>query len=117
MRSSKAKEESVGKLIRVGAERVISPYQIAGRRIVSVFLRRPTVLNDIDTVGNALRDFGIGRRKGAIIGGIRDLDGEVRDARTLKSPLSTDVIWEGDASVILGSEEHPKTLMAFAEDV
>jgi voltage-gated potassium channel len=44
-----AEEKSVNKLMRAGADRVISPYQIAGRRIASVILR-PTVMNFLDVV-------------------------------------------------------------------
>ena len=133
-----AEEKSVGKLIRAGADRVISPYQIAGRRIASVILR-PTVMNFLDVVveggdvtmrleevavgpgcdmvGKALRDSGIGKRTGAIIIGIHGPDGHARVDRTSDTPLSTVVIEEGDILIALGSEEHIKTLKAFAEGV
>ncbi len=44
-----AEEQTVGKLLRAGADRVISPYQIAGRRMASVILR-PSVMNFLDVV-------------------------------------------------------------------
>ena len=131
-----AEEKSVGKLIRAGADRVISPYQIAGRRIASVILR-PTVMNFLDVVveggdvtmrleearvangcdmvGKPLRDSGIGKQTGAIIIGIHDKHGESRIDRTSETPLSTIVIEEGDVLIALGSEDHLRTLTAFAE--
>jgi voltage-gated potassium channel len=131
-----AEEKTEGKLIRAGADRVISPYQIAGRRIASVILR-PTVMNFLDVVveggdvtmrleevtvrggcdlvGKALRDSGIGKRTGAIIIGIHGRDGNARVDRTSETPLSTVVIEEGDVLIALGSEDHIKTLRAYAE--
>lgn len=131
-----AEEKTEGKLIRAGADRVISPYQIAGRRIASVILR-PTVMNFLDVVveggdvtmrleevkvgsacdmvGKALRDSGIGKRTGAIIVGIQGKDGTARVDRTSDTPLSTVVIEEGDVLIALGSEEQIGSLKAFAE--
>ena len=131
-----AEEKSVGKLIRAGADRVISPYQIAGRRMASVILR-PTVMNFLDVVveggdvtlrleevtvtpdsemvGKALRDSGIGKHTAAIIVGIHGKDGQARVDRTSNTPLSTVVIEEGDIMIALGSEEQLRTLQAYAE--
>lgn len=44
-----AEERTVKKLIKAGANRVISPYQIAGRRIAPVILR-PSVMDFLDVV-------------------------------------------------------------------
>ena len=133
-----AEEKTEAKLLRAGADRVISPYQIAGRRIASVIIR-PTVMNFLDVVveggdvtmrleevsvgagsdmvGKALRDSGIGQRTGAIIIGIHGHDGHARGDRTSETPLSTVVINEDDILIALGSEQHIRTLRAFAEGV
>ena len=82
---------------------------------VSMRLEEVTVQSGCDMVGKALRDSGIGKRTGAIIVGIQGTDGEARGDRTSDTPLSTVVIKEGDILIALGSEEHLKTLSAFAE--
>ena len=44
-----AAEQSIGKLMTAGADRVMSPYQLAGRRIASVILR-PSIVDFLDIV-------------------------------------------------------------------
>ncbi len=105
-----AEEKSVNKLMRAGSDHVISPYQIAGRRIASVIVG-PTVMNFLvvvveggdvtmrlkevlvgvkcDIVGKTLRDSEIGKKTSAIIIGIHAEDGAARVDRTSDAPPST----------------------------
>jgi voltage-gated potassium channel len=134
--SRAAEEKSVKKLMRAGADRVISPYQIAGHRMASVILR-PSVMNFLDVVvdggdvamrleevrvgtgcdmvGKTLRDSGIGNKTSAIIIGIQRSDGLAHMDRTSDTPLATVVIDEGDTLIALGSDEHLKSLKSYAE--
>jgi voltage-gated potassium channel len=130
-----AEERTVKKLIKAGANRVISPYQIAGRRIASVILR-PSVMDFLDVVvdggditmrleevhvgvrspmvGCALRESGIGRETGAIIIGIQSADGQPRVDRSAGASIASVVIVEGDVLIALGDEGHLQSLKAFA---
>jgi voltage-gated potassium channel len=129
-----AEEKSVNKLIRAGGDRVILPYQIAGRRMASV-IHRPTVMNFLDVVveggdvamrleevrvgaacdmvGKTLRDSGIGRKTNAIIIGVHGKSGHARVDRTSDRPLSTVMIEEGDVLITLPSEEHLRSLKTY----
>jgi voltage-gated potassium channel len=131
-----AEERTVGKLERAGANRVISPYQIAGRRMASVVLR-PSVVNFLDVameqrnmsmrmeevritresarVGKALRDSGLGKQTGAIIIGIHGPDGHTRVDDSETKSLSSVVFQEGDILISMGNEEQIKSLKDFAE--
>ncbi len=130
-----AEESSARKLLKAGADRVISPYQIAGRRMASVILR-PTVMNFLDVVveggdvamrleevrvaagsamvGKELAASGIGKQTGAVIVGIHGPDGSPRVDRRADTPLSTVLLREGDVLIALGNEEQIASLKAFA---
>ncbi len=132
-----AEERTVKKLIKAGADRVISPYQIAGRRIASVILR-PSVMDFLDVVveggditmrleevhvgaaspmvGCALRESGIGGETGAIIIGIQSADGQPRVDRTAGATIASVVIDEGHVLIALGDEGHLASLKAFARN-
>ena len=131
-----AEERTVGKLERAGADRVISPYQIAGRRIASVVLR-PSVVNFLDVameqrnmsmrmeevhlssaspmVGKALRESGLGKQTGAIIIGIHGPDGQTRVDKSETKSLAGVVFQEGDILISMGNDEQIKSLKDFAE--
>ncbi|MCZ6633179.1 MAG: NAD-binding protein [bacterium] len=131
-----AEERTVGKLLRAGANRVISPYQIAGRRIASVILR-PSVVDFLDVVveggdvtmrmeevvvgagspmvGKALRESGIGQKTQAIILGILGPDGKTRTRGSEMATLASVVLQEGDVLIFLGSEDQLQSLKAFVE--
>jgi voltage-gated potassium channel len=131
-----AEARSVTKLERAGADRVISPYEIAGRRIASVVLR-PSVVNFLDVVtegqdvairmeevqvraqspmvGKALRDSGIGSQIGAKILGILGSDGQSRMDESESKTLASVVFQEGDVLIALGNDEEIGSLQAFAE--
>ncbi|GBC59729.1 potassium transporter TrkA [Desulfonema ishimotonii] len=115
-RTSDVKNED--KLRRAGANRVVSPYFIGGRRMAQV-LKRPTVVDfiDIATMGNKLglvmdeAEIGPGSRLvgkdliqsqlrkdfGVIIVAIKRPSG-----RMIYNPVSTQVLESGDVLVLLG---------------
>lgn len=130
-----AEARSVTKLERAGADRVISPYEIAGRRIASVVLR-PSVVNFLDVVterhdlamrmeevkvsaqspivGKALRDSGVGSQIGAVILDILGPDGQSRMKESENKTLALVVFQEGDVLIALGDDEQIGSLQAFA---
>jgi voltage-gated potassium channel len=132
---SQAEEErTIGKLLKAGADRVVSPYQIAGRRMASVLLR-PSVIDFLDVVmegqetamrmeevrvetgsplvGKTLRESGIGRHTGAIIVGINGPAGNTRINPASNAALSSIKLNQEDILVALGSEEHLSKLRQF----
>ena len=131
-----AEERTINKLVRAGANRVISPYQIAGKRMASVVLR-PSVVNFLDVameqsnmsmrmeevrivagspmVGKALRESGIGKQTGAIIIGIHGPSGATRVDDTETKSLSSVVLQEGDILISMGSEDQIVSLRDFVE--
>jgi voltage-gated potassium channel len=120
-----AEESTIGKLRKAGADRVISPKQIAGRRMASVMLR-PSVVSflevmvqgkgvamrieevsidaDSPLVGKNLRETAIGSHTGAIIVGINDRSGTARMNPTAGSTLSAVTLKEGDVLIALGND-------------
>ena len=94
-----SEERTVSKLMKAGADRVVSPFPIAGRRMASAILR-PSVMDFLDVVmdggevsmrmeevrvrsespllGKSLRDSEIGKYTGAKIIGIQGPDGRTR---------------------------------------
>ncbi len=132
-----AEEQTIGKLMKAGADRVISPYQIAGRRIASAILR-PSIVNFLDVVvaggdvsmrleevrvgassalvGKHLREANIGQETGAIVVGIHGSDGQPRVDPSAAATLSTVTIHEGDVLIALGGEEHLGKLKTMAGD-
>jgi voltage-gated potassium channel len=130
-----AEEKSINKLIKAGADRVISPYQIGGRRMASVILR-PSVMNFLDVVveggdvamrleevpvtqqspfeGKSLGESGIGQHTDAKVIGIQGPDGHSRISQSGTTLMSAVVLQEGDSLIALGSEDQLKSLKAFA---
>jgi len=114
------------KLLHAGADRVISPFEIAGRRMASTVLR-PSVLRFLDTVvheagvdlhleevsveagsamaGQTLRESDLGNRTGCIIVGVHDADGQPRIEPGWNTVLSTLTVSAGDHLIALGSDE------------
>jgi voltage-gated potassium channel len=127
-------ERTVRKLVKAGADRVISHKQIAGRRLASLILH-PTLVNFLDEmlgggelgmrieevpvaagsplIGQAVREAGIGRRTGAILVGILNPDGRLRVNPSGGTTLSGVKLSSGDVLVALGSEEQLKRLREF----
>jgi voltage-gated potassium channel len=118
-------EGSEQKLVRAGADRVISPYHIGGLRIAHTVLK-PAVVDFIEfatksgnidlqmeevtitegsrLIGRTLDESGIGRDLGIIIVAIRKSSGEMKF-----NPTSRNTIEVGDTLIALG--EIPKLIM------
>lgn len=130
-----AEERTINKPFKAGVDRVISPYQIAGRRMAS-YLLRPTVMNFLDVVveggyvpprleevvlgagshrvGCELRASGIGSQMGAIILGVHSADGWSHVNRAGGEPVSRVVIERRDVLLALGSDDQLSSLRAVA---
>jgi voltage-gated potassium channel len=122
------------KLIKAGANRVISPKEIAGQRMAS-FILRPSLVNFLDVmvggeelgmrieeirvspgsplIDKNLREAGIGQHTGAIVVGINDSNGRTRVNPTATSTLSSITLKEGDVLIALGNEEQLGRLDTF----
>ena len=133
---AKASDESAAlKLRRAGASRVITPSQIAGRRIASSILR-PSVVNFLDVivddsevsmrmeefvinpnaplVEKTLREADIGQHTGAIVLAITDEHGQTRTDAT-RAVVSAVPVHAGDRIIALGSEQQLRELEAFLD--
>lgn len=117
-------EHATSKLRRAGANRVITPAQIAGRRIASTILR-PSVVNFLDVIvddsevsmrieefsvrpdsrvaGHTLREAAIGEHTGAIVLTISDRFGTPRTDAS-RAGISSITINADDRIIALGSE-------------
>lgn len=124
------------KLLRAGADRVISPYRIAGRRMASLILR-PTVVNFLDIivhedevdlhleevqlppesplVGQTIGESNLGQKTGAIIVSVHGSDGTPRIPPSSNIPLFNMVLQESDILIVLGNEEQIASLKRIAQ--
>jgi voltage-gated potassium channel len=131
-----AEEPTIGKLMKAGANRVVSPYQLVGRRIASVLLR-PSIVNFLDVVveegdvamrleevrvppgstlvGKHLREANIGQETGAIVVGIHGPDGQPRVNPSAAVTLSSITLQEGDVLIALGGEDQLRKLKEVSE--
>jgi voltage-gated potassium channel len=131
-----ADERTIKKLLKVGANRVISPYQTAGLRMASIILR-PSVVSFLDImveggkmtmrieevriekgsplIDKNLRETNIGQCTGAIIVGINDPYGRTRVNPSATAMLSTVTLREGDVLIALGSEDQIQSLKSFSK--
>ena len=132
--SQAGERPTLRKLIKAGADRVISPKEIAGRRMAS-FMIRPSVVNFLEVViggeglgmrmeevpvspgsppvDETLREAQIGLHTGAIIVGIHGPDGRTRINPTATSTLSSVTLKKGDRLLALGSEAQLGRLAEF----
>jgi voltage-gated potassium channel len=123
-------EGSEQKLLRAGADKVVSPYQIGGLRIAHTVLK-PAVVDFIEfatksgnidlqmeevsisensrLVGKTLDESGIGRELGIIIVAIRKPNGEMMFNPTFRSAIK-----EGDMLIALGEISKLKVLEELA---
>jgi voltage-gated potassium channel len=123
-------EGSENKLIRAGADKVVSPYHIGGLRIAHTVLK-PAVVDFIEfatksgnidlqmeevlikesseLVGKSLDECGIGRELGIIIVAIKKPNGEMKFNPTFKSAIKT-----GDTLIALGESSKLKNLEVMA---
>lgn len=127
-------ESSVKKLYKAGADRVISPSMIAGKRIATLLLK-PAVVDFLDVVsggmegelrieevpiipgspliGKNLKETGVGSATGAIIVGIHSLKGRTRINPNSTMSLATAKLNENDVLIALGNEEQLERLRKF----
>jgi voltage-gated potassium channel len=132
--SQSAEERNIHKLIKAGADRVISPKKIAGRRMAAMVLR-PKMLNFLDVIvqggqldmrieevrlesnspliDKTLKEAGIGQHTGAIIVGINAPDGRMRINPSTTSTLSSVTLSDGDVLIALGNEDQLTRLRGF----
>ena len=131
-----AEERTIGKLMTAGADRVMSPYQLAGRRIASVLLR-PSIVDFLDVVvgegeaemrleqfhvgegsplaGKQLKETDIGQRTGAIVVGIQGPDGKPRVVPAASAGLAGVTIQTDDVLIALGSDGQLNALKEISE--
>ena len=129
-------ERTAKKLTKAGANKVISPIQIAGQRMASVMIR-PSVVSFLDVmvrgesidmrmeqvpldsesslIGKTLRESGIGRHTGAIVVGINDAKAGTKVNPTSTTVLSKVNLKENDVLIALGSDEQLKKLKEFVK--
>lgn len=127
-------ENTAGKLYKAGANRVITPDQIAGRRLASSVLR-PQVVNFLDIiidrgdmslrleeylveessplVGKTLREANIGQATGAIILAIVDQHGRTRLNPSGRANLSGTPLQSGDILIAMGNDDQLYSLEEF----
>lgn len=127
-------EKTVEKLKRAGADRVISPQQIAGKRLAAVALQ-PAIVDFLDVIsgdssdglriqsvripagselaGKTLRESNIGQHTGAIIIGIMGPTGKTRINASSMATLSSITLNEGDQLVSLGNRDQVESLKNF----
>ncbi len=134
---SKAIEQrTIRKLMKVGADRVISPNQIAGQRLASIVLR-PAVLQFLDVIidgvgapmrmeqvevkegspiaEKTLRESGIGSKTGAVIVGINAPDGKTRINPSSNASISSVRLKEKDILIAVGNDEQLRCLREFVQ--
>ena len=119
-----------GKLLRAGADKVVLPYELGGRRIASQVLY-PSVANFLETVmshgsmelrmaeitvaekssldGKTLQEADIRKKTGSVILAIRKTDN-----RLFNNPPSDTMIRKGDMFICLGTQEQIQSLQKLA---
>jgi len=122
--SRSEEEESEHRLIRAGADRVMSPYTLGGVRMAMAILR-PAMLDFIEIttrrqslelrmeeisvckgspiIGKSLEESGIRQRYGLIIVAVKKDSGKM-----IFNPLAEYVIAEGDRLIAMGEDENVK---------
>lgn len=129
-------ERNVVKFTKAGADKIISPKQIAGRRLAAMS-SHPSIVNFLEVlssggdeslriesvkleaesplINTSLKQSNIGSYTGAIIIGILGPDGRTRMNQSSLATLSSLILSEGDELIALGSEEQLERLVTFAE--
>jgi voltage-gated potassium channel len=123
-RASDVKNEA--KLIKAGASRVVSPYQLGGRRMAEV-LKRPTVVDFID-VATANRHLGLVMEEACVsekslLAGKNLIDSRLRQEygviivaikkstdRMVFNPIPSETLEAGDVIVVIGKREDLKRM-------
>lgn len=134
--SQASEERTVSKLQKAGADRVISPKQIAGRRLAALSIR-PSIVNFLEVlssggdetvriesvqvgkgsslVGRSLKECGVGEHTGAIIIGILDSTGNAKVNAATMANLASLRLKEQDTLIALGTEEQISELVRFVK--
>ena len=122
-------KEAEGKIRRAGADHVMSPHVLGGRRIANL-LTTPNALEFLDhamgvggdqnirigeieitagskVIGNSLFGLGVGRELGVIMIGIRRADGKM-----LFNPPADQIFAEGDVLIGIGSQKEMERFRA-----
>lgn len=126
-----AEKSTAAKLVRAGANKVISSSQIGGRRMASVLLR-PKLVNFLDVimhdeqlslrleevdveeespfVGKSIRDLGIRERTGAMVIAYH------RQNRPIQvNPAAETVLQPGDVLIVMGTDKQVEELARIAQ--
>ncbi|MEC4684147.1 MAG: potassium channel protein [Nitrospirota bacterium] len=129
---ARAGEEGSGqKLLRAGADRVVSPYHIGGLRIAQTVLK-PAVVDFLefatksgnlelqmeevqveegsDIAGKTIHEAGVGRELGVIVVAIKRKDGDMKF-----NPVHNTLINAGDTLIAIGETEKLKALEKLAK--
>lgn len=124
-------EGSERKLLRAGADRVVLPYKIGGRRMAAIVVQ-PTIVDFLDVMFSGdelaleLQEITVHKKSkltgktlseslirdqtgGALIVGIKSASGTI-----ITNPRGTIVLREGDVLIALGSDNHLQTLKDLA---
>jgi voltage-gated potassium channel len=124
-----SKPESEGKLRRAGADRVISPHAIGGRRMAMLALR-PAVVDFIDTVtygrGRELELENVDVAGGSPLVGrtmeqARSKDGitvlamRKKSGKLLANPPGAEIVEEGDRLIVIGTKKRLAALESLFE--
>ena len=132
--SRASNEKTVQKLEKAGADRVITPKVIAGKRLATVSIR-PSVSRFLDListgsndevhiescrleedaalVGGTLRQSNIGQHTGAVIIGIMNGDGHMKTSRSDRSTIASIKLEAGDELMAMGNDEQLQSLKQF----
>ena len=119
-------DENERKLVRAGADRVISPSTIGGRRIAQI-LTRPAVADFLDALGGSATDYTLEEvrvRAGGELDGVTMQQAGLRerfhctvlalrhasDQRLDSHPVPTTPLEEGDVLVVMGAEDDVRRL-------
>jgi voltage-gated potassium channel len=132
--SQAAEDRAVKKILKAGADRVISAKQIAGRRLAAVSIQ-PSIAGFLEgiqsgkmggvgiesvklgkgshLIGVSLRESKIGQNTGAVIIGVIDPEGRTKMNDSTQASLASAVLQEGDELIALGSAEQIGALEKF----
>lgn len=124
-------EGSERKMLRAGADRVVLPYKVGGRRMAAIVVQ-PTIVDFLDVMFSGdelaleLQEITVRKKSkladkplseslirdqtgGALIVGIKGTSGTI-----ITNPRGTTVLREGDILIALGSDQHLQTLRGLA---
>ena len=119
-------EDTEAKLLRVGADRVISPYSLGGRRM-ALMLVRPDVVDCLDVVmhdetlellledltvghGCTLDQYSIGEARIRKVTGANILGLKREEGKIVISPEASTVLYPGDVLIALGTRQQLEAL-------